>query len=156
MTNREKEIIEKNLKSFTKNFGDVKIEKDSVTKGFFIYYPANAESHIHYCENIYHLDGWLWGVVQGRNRREFTGNCFLVIYRKGEHKICFKNVIAESIEVSEFKQFKGRIISFNYIVHGIYGTEKLRNHYLMELEDSFDIFGIHMKEHLEEVGAYIV
>ena len=156
MTKREKEIIEKNLKSFTNNFGDVKIEKDSVTKGFFIYYPANAESHIHYCENIYHLDGWLWGVVQGRNRREFNGNCFLVIYGRGEDKICFKNVIAESIEVSEFKQFKGRIISFNYVVHGIYGAEKLRNSYLLELEDSFDIFGIHMKEYLEEVGVKIV
>lgn len=156
MTDREKKIIEENLKSFTNNFGDVKIEKDSVTKGFFIYYPANAENHIHYCENIYHLDGWLWGVVQGRNRREFTGNCFLVIYKKGEHKICFKNVIAESIKVSEFKQFKGRTISFNYVVHGIYGVEKLHNSYLLELEDSFDIFGIHMKEYLEEEGANIV
>ena len=155
MTNREKELIEKNLKSFTKNFGDVKIEKDSVTKGFFIYYPANAESHIHYCENIYHLDGWLWGVVQGRNRREFTGNCFLVIYRKGEHKICFKNVIAESIEL---KSIRGgtRIVSFNYMVHGIYGAEKFHSFHEITAEDSFDIFGIHMKEHLEEVGANIV
>lgn len=30
MTDREKKIIEENLKSFTNNFGDVKIEKDSV------------------------------------------------------------------------------------------------------------------------------
>lgn len=71
MTNRQKEIIADNLRAFVHNFGEVRIEKESYGKGFFVYYPANSDSYIQYCYDINYLNGWLYGVVQGVNRREF-------------------------------------------------------------------------------------
>ena len=71
MTNRQIEIIADNLRAFAYNFGEVRIEKVSYGKGFYVYYPANSDSYIQYCYDINYLNGWLYGVVQGVNRKEF-------------------------------------------------------------------------------------
>lgn len=64
------EIVKDNLTSFINNFGSVRIESYD-NKSFYVYYPANAESHIQYCYSIEYLDGYLYGVVQGVMRGEF-------------------------------------------------------------------------------------
>ena len=68
MTAKQKEIISDNLRAFVANFGECRIEKENFGKGFYVYSPANAETHVHYCYNIYYLDGWLYGCVQGANK----------------------------------------------------------------------------------------
>ena len=70
-TKRQEDIICKNLNAFVANFGDVRIEKADYGPGFYVYYPADAETYIQFCENINYLDGWLYGVVQGFMRGEF-------------------------------------------------------------------------------------
>lgn len=69
LTAKQKEIVSRNLHAFLHNFGDVRIERE--LNGFYVYYPANSDSYIQFCENINYLDGWLYGVVQGFLRREF-------------------------------------------------------------------------------------
>lgn len=71
MTKREMEVIKDNLRAFTHNFGDVRIEKDDYGKGYYVFYPTDADTWIQYCYNINYLDGWLFGVVQGCVRGEF-------------------------------------------------------------------------------------
>ena len=73
MTNVQKEIIKDNLRAFVHNFGIVRIEKDDCGAGFYVFYPADSgsDSWIQYCYNIHYLNGWLYGVVQGRCRGEF-------------------------------------------------------------------------------------
>jgi len=70
-TKRQEDIICKNLNAFVANFGAVRIEKADYGPGFYVYYPADAETYIQFCENIHYLDGWLYGVVQGFMRGEF-------------------------------------------------------------------------------------
>lgn len=70
MTEKQKEYINRNLQAFLHNFGSVRIEKIPCA-GFEIYFPANSDSFIMYCENIYAVDGWLYGCVQGFIRGEF-------------------------------------------------------------------------------------
>ena len=74
LTDREKKIIEDNLRHFENNFGELIIEKeelcDNTTYGYYIYYPSK-EHCVNFCYDISYLDGWLWGVVQGLNRPEF-------------------------------------------------------------------------------------
>ena len=53
---------------FIANFGEVRIEQDTYNKGFYVYSPANAETHVQYCYDISYLDGWLYGCVQGANK----------------------------------------------------------------------------------------
>ena len=71
MTNKQEQIIKDNLRAFRYNFGDVRIAREDYGKGFYVYYPADSDSWIQYCYNIAYLDGWLYGVVQGRLRGEF-------------------------------------------------------------------------------------
>ena len=71
MTAKQKELINDNLRAFTHNFGEVRIEKESYGKGFYVFYPANSDSYIQYCYDINYLNGWLYGVVQGCVRGEF-------------------------------------------------------------------------------------
>lgn len=71
MTAKQKELIKDNLRAFTTNFGEVMIEKEDYGKGFYVYYPADADSYIQYCYDIDYLNGWLYGVVQGCVRGEF-------------------------------------------------------------------------------------
>ena len=70
-TKKQREVIEDNLRAFTANFGDVRIEREDYGWGFYVYYPANSESHIQYCYDINYLNGWLYGCVQGFLRGEF-------------------------------------------------------------------------------------
>ena len=65
MTEKHQELIRDNLNSFIANFGEPRIEKTKYGKGFYVFYPADAESYIQYCYNIDYLNGWLYGVVQG-------------------------------------------------------------------------------------------
>ena len=74
MKKRDFELVYNNLRAFINNFGDVRIETNSIDKGFYVFYPADADSYIQYCPNIHYLDGWLYGVVQGVNRSEFPRN----------------------------------------------------------------------------------
>ena len=71
MTTFQKDKIELNLHAFEYNFGSLRIEDEKQGKGFFVYYPFENEEYIQYCENIDYLNGWLYGVVQGRLRGEF-------------------------------------------------------------------------------------
>lgn len=71
MTARQKEIIKDNLRAFTANFGEVRIEDADYGGGFYVFYPTESESWIQYCYSIEFLDGWLYGIVQGAVRGEF-------------------------------------------------------------------------------------
>lgn len=71
MNAHQNKIIEDNLRAFKDNFGEVRIEKEDYGLGFYVYYPANADSYIQFCYNIDYLNGWLYGVVQGVRRKEF-------------------------------------------------------------------------------------
>ena len=73
MTAKQKEIIKDNLRAFTNNFGQVRIEKEDYGKGFYVFYPADSkdDSWIQYCYDINYLNGWLYGIVQGCVRGEF-------------------------------------------------------------------------------------
>lgn len=67
MTEKEKETIKDNLRSYIKNFDYIKIEKADYGKGFYIY--TNEERYVQgnwteYCYNIDYLNGWLYGAVQ--------------------------------------------------------------------------------------------
>ena len=65
------EFIEDNLRAFTANFGAPRIEKADYGSGWYVYYPADADTYIQYCCDISYLNGWLYGVVQGFLRGEF-------------------------------------------------------------------------------------
>lgn len=71
MTAKQKEIIKDNLRAFTANFGEVRIEDEDYGCGFYVFYPTESESWIQYCYSIEYLDGWLYGIVQGAVRGEF-------------------------------------------------------------------------------------
>ena len=71
MTTRQIDVIKDNLKAFTNNFGAPVIQKADYGSGFYVYYPADADTYIQYCYDINYLNGWLYGVVQGVNRTEF-------------------------------------------------------------------------------------
>ena len=68
---RMPECIKDNLNAFISNFGDVRIEKEEYGKGYYVYYPVNADTWIQYCYNKDYLNGWLYGCVQAANRKEF-------------------------------------------------------------------------------------
>ena len=70
-TKRELEIVNDNLQAFTHNFGEPRIEKEDYGKGFYVFYPKESNSWIQFCYNIDYLNGWLYGVVQGKLRGEF-------------------------------------------------------------------------------------
>lgn len=70
-TKRELELVTENLGSFTRNFGDVRIEREDCGDGFYVYFPAESSSWIQFCYDIDYLNGWLYGVVQGVVRGEF-------------------------------------------------------------------------------------
>lgn len=65
MTGKQRETIADNLRAFIHNFGEVRIEKEDYGKGFYVFYPANADSWTQFCYNIDYLNGWLYGAVQG-------------------------------------------------------------------------------------------
>ncbi len=71
LTPKQKETIKDNLRAFVNNFGEPRIERDDLGKGFYVFYPADSDSWIQYCYSIDYLDGWLYGVVQGVVRSEF-------------------------------------------------------------------------------------
>lgn len=71
MTTNQKLLIQDNLRAFTNNFGEPRIVKENCGKGFYVFYPADADSYIQYCYDIHYLNGWLYGVVQGFMRGEF-------------------------------------------------------------------------------------
>ena len=68
MTNRQKEVIADNLRAFEHNFGKVRIEKESYSRGFYVFSPADSDSYVQYCYNIDYLNGWLYGCVQAVNK----------------------------------------------------------------------------------------
>ena len=65
------ERIADNLRAFRHNFGDVRITPEDYGRGFYVFFPADADSYIQYCPDINYLDGWLYGAVQGFIRGEF-------------------------------------------------------------------------------------
>ena len=71
LTPKQKETIKDNLRAFINNFGEPRIERDDLRKGFYVFYPADSDRWIQYCYSIDYLDGWLYGVVQGVVRGEF-------------------------------------------------------------------------------------
>lgn len=71
-TKNQYEDIKNNLNAFIANFSVPKIEKADFGPGYYVFYPADCSTWIQYCHNINYLDGWLYGVVQGVNRKEFA------------------------------------------------------------------------------------
>lgn len=64
---RLNENTQKNLRAFVANFGPVRIEKVQYNPGYYVYYPAESESYMHYCYSQDYLAGWLYGAVQCKN-----------------------------------------------------------------------------------------
>jgi hypothetical protein len=69
MTNREQELIKRNMHAFLEHFEAPFILKCG--KEFYVYrnkeeYDSGAGSWIQYCNNISYLDGWLYGAVQAK------------------------------------------------------------------------------------------
>jgi len=64
MTNKQRDLIAKNVHAFVSNFGPVRIESADYGGGFYVYYPANDDTWVYYAENIHNLNGWLYGNVQ--------------------------------------------------------------------------------------------
>ena len=71
LTKKQREIIADNLGAFTANFEIPRIERADYGGGFYVFHPAESESWIQFCYNIDYLNGWLYGVVQGKLRSEF-------------------------------------------------------------------------------------
>lgn len=65
MTERQAKKIERNLRAFEANFGEVRIEKGASDKNYYVYYPASAKNHVWYGNSIEEINGWLYGCVQG-------------------------------------------------------------------------------------------
>ena len=71
MTKKQFELIADNLRAFNNNFGAVRIEREDAGRGFYVFYPSDADSWIQFCYNIDYLNGWMYGCVQGAVRGEF-------------------------------------------------------------------------------------
>lgn len=69
MTEKQKAILADNLRAFRANFESIRIENEDYGKGFYVFSPASDTSWIQYCYNIDYLNGWLYGMVQGVNKR---------------------------------------------------------------------------------------
>lgn len=69
MTKRQKEIIADNLHAYLSNFESIRIEESDYGGGFYVFSPANDTNWIQFCYNIDYLNGWLYGMVQGVNKR---------------------------------------------------------------------------------------
>lgn len=68
MTQKQKEIIEDNLRAYENNFGYIKIVKEDYGTGFYVFTSeerAEQGSWTQFCYNIDYLNGWLYGCVQG-------------------------------------------------------------------------------------------
>jgi len=74
LTEKQKATIERNLKAFTYNFGNVRIERANYGPGLYVYFPADSDKFIQFCENADYLNGWLYGAVQGFMCGEFKQN----------------------------------------------------------------------------------
>ena len=69
LTEMQQKKLRANYKAFVANFGEPRIQKNPCRSGsLLVYWPADAEQHIQYCENIDYLNGWLYGCVQARNK----------------------------------------------------------------------------------------
>ena len=69
MTKKQQEIIADNLHAFLENFESIRIEDADYGGGFYVFSPANDTNWIQFCYNIDYLNGWLYGMVQGVNKR---------------------------------------------------------------------------------------
>ena len=70
LTPKQRDKISSNLRAFVANFSSIRIEREDYGKGFYVFVPADAEYYVQYCYNIDYLDGWLYGCVQGLNRKD--------------------------------------------------------------------------------------
>lgn len=82
-TEKQHDLIKDNLISFLHNFKNVTIVKDQFNPGFYVFVgnvPADCSGWLQYCYNIDYLNGWLYGCVQAKHRKElkdnFTEGCF--------------------------------------------------------------------------------
>lgn len=70
MSEKEKAIIEDNLKAYENNFGYIKIVKEECGKGFYVFTSEERSESgcwTQFCYNIDYLNGWLYGCVQAAN-----------------------------------------------------------------------------------------
>ena len=65
LTEKQNQIIEKNLNAFAHNFGEPRIERTKYGSFFLVYYPSDDTNFTFSCNNINELNGWLYGCVQG-------------------------------------------------------------------------------------------
>lgn len=76
LTKRQVDTIEKNLTAFEHNFGACKIVRETVGQGVYIFWPADTESYIQYCENISYADGWFYGCVQAFHKHSLFDEAY--------------------------------------------------------------------------------
>lgn len=69
MTKKQQKIIADNLHAYLENFESIRIEDADYGGGFYVFSPASDTSWIQFCYNIDYLNGWLYGMVQGVNKR---------------------------------------------------------------------------------------
>lgn len=70
MTEKQKEIIKDNLRSYKANFDYIRIEKADYGDGFYVFTSEEryeSGSWTQFCYNIDYLNGWLYGAVQAAN-----------------------------------------------------------------------------------------
>lgn len=70
MSEKEKAIIEDNLRAYENNFGYIKIVKEECGKGFYVFTSEERSKSgcwTQFCYNIDYLNGWLYGCVQAAN-----------------------------------------------------------------------------------------
>lgn len=70
MTEKQKEIIKDNLRSYKANFDYIRIEKEDYGPGFYVFTSQERYeqgSWTQFCYNIDYLNGWLYGAVQAIN-----------------------------------------------------------------------------------------
>jgi len=85
-TDDEIETVSDNLAAFINNFGKPRITKEDAGDGFYVFYPADKpnDSWIQFCYNVSYLDGWLYGIVQGRHRGEFKPRIMTLTFQHND------------------------------------------------------------------------
>jgi len=69
LTNKQMEILGRDLDAFKANFGPIRIERGDYDSGYYIFYPADTkETYLFFSTNIHEIKGWLYGNVQCLHR----------------------------------------------------------------------------------------
>ena len=75
ISNKNLQVIEKNLNAFNFNYKSILIEKCIYSKRFLIFWSDEVNefknNYIQSFSNILEVNGWLYGMVQGKYFKEY-------------------------------------------------------------------------------------